>query len=80
MTPEREEQLMTDVAWIKGKLENYFEQTSPTLATKESVCAVDARLTSHIDNHKDNRVAWPAWIGIAVSSVIGIFALIRGGN
>jgi len=80
MTPEREDQLLSDVAEIKGQLKSYFDQVAPTLATKESVTAVDTRLTTHIDNHKETRTAWPAWVGIAVSSAIGIYAIIRGGH
>lgn len=77
MTPESEAKLLQDVAEIKGQLKSYFDQVAPTLATKESVCAVDARLTTHIDNHKDSRTLWPVWIGIAASSVLGVLAFIR---
>lgn len=76
MTPDREEKLIDDVAWMRGQLESYFTSVSPTLATKESVDSVSNRLTEHCESHKDNRNLLPVWIGIAISCVAGISGMV----
>jgi len=76
MTPDREEQLITDVAWMRGQLETFFGSVAPTLATKESVEAVDLRISSHCDGHKDSRNLLPVWVGIAISSIIGVSGML----
>lgn len=69
---DSEKNLIEDVAWMRGKLETFFEQIAPTLATKESVDAVGLRLTEHCEGHKDNRNLLPVWVGIAISGVAGV--------
>lgn len=72
MKSDSEKKLIEDVAWMRGKLESFFEQVAPTLATKESVDAVDKRISLHCDGHKDRRNLLPVWVGIAISSIIGV--------
>ena len=69
---DSEKNLIEDVAWMRGKLESFFEQVAPTLATKESVDAVDHRITEHCKCHDDNRNLLPVWVGIAISGVAGV--------
>lgn len=76
MKSDREDKLIDDVAWMRGKLEYFLDQVSPTLATKESVDAVDHRITEHCEGHKDNRNMVPVWLGVAASWIIGVAGII----
>jgi len=82
MTPDREEKLIEDVAWMRGKLESYFESVAPTLATKESVDAVSKKVDVHLDGHVGTRGLIAAWCGTIVAIVIAVFSAWpkNGGN
>ena len=80
MTKDREEQLMNDVAWVRAQLETYFDQVAPTLATKESVSAVDRKIDAHTCDHVSNRGLIAAWGGVAVSMGVAILAMFQKGN
>ena len=85
MKSDREDKLIDDVAWMRGKLEYFLDQVSPTLATKESVDAVDHRITEHCEGHKDNRNMVPVKPGgrngangvasVAIESLVAIAAI-----
>ena len=72
-------QLVNDVAWMRGQLETYFNKVAPTLATAESVEAVDRKVTCHIDNHVSNRTLFATWAGSAIVLLIAVFTVIIGG-
>lgn len=82
MTTDREEKLIEDVAWMRGKLESYFESVAPTLATKESVDAVDRKIDTHLDGHVGTRGLVAAWCGTIAAIAIAIYSAFpkHGGN
>ena len=71
MTQAREEQLISDVAETKALLQQFMQEIKPTLATCQQVADVSKRLDDHIENHKETRIAWPAWVAIVASTAIG---------
>lgn len=79
MKEDRENQLIEDVAWMRGKMESYFDQVAPNLATKESVEAVNKKIDAHTANHISSRGLVAAWCGVAVAIITTIWSKI-GGN
>jgi hypothetical protein len=78
MTKDREEQLIGDVAASKAMLETFFSQVVPTLATKQSVEAVDKKLEYHIAGHVSNRGLVASYVGVIVALAGSTFAFLRG--
>lgn len=82
MKEDRENKLIEDVAWMRGKMESYFDQVAPNLATKESVEAVERKIDAHTAGHVSNRGLVAAWASSVIAIGIAIYTALpkHGGN